>query len=331
MTTHLIEQIYSAKSLNWGNLQMDQSTLKEITGEGIGPQVYFLLKSKKVLHLLPEFFRQALKKDFENGYFQNLFIQMELKRILNRFEGLQIEVIPLKGTIFAEKYFGSLGARTTSDIDLLVHQRDLKKAVDAIKQFGFTIEEKRIPGHFHCSYSKNLPGSPVPLTVELHWGIVVEKTARFPIREFWEEAVPIDGFSFVKQFSDYHTFYFICLHGWRHNLDSLKYFIDIIQMIHLLRDTLDYDRLLRDSANHQTRKRMVRTLAIVYQQFPHLNEIKKLPFSKKITIHQTEKAGILRYLDFIDYQFFSYDTARHTLIELRRWIREVYSQKKLLP
>ncbi len=42
----------------------------------------------------------------------------------------------------------------------------------------------------------------------------------------WNDSSTIEGYQHVRELSDLHTFYMICLHGWRHNLDSLKYFID---------------------------------------------------------------------------------------------------------
>ena len=60
-----------------------------------------------------------------------------------------------------------LGPRPTSDIDLLVHEEDLEKAELAVKNIGYIIEETRIPLHFHSSFSKPIPMSSIPLTVEV--------------------------------------------------------------------------------------------------------------------------------------------------------------------
>ena len=96
--------------------------------------------------------------------------------------------------------------------------------------------------------------SNIPLTVELHWNIVKENTANFQIEEMWNDSSTIEGYQHVRELSDLHTFYMICLHGWRHNLDSLKYFIDIIQLIIHLGDKIDYDELEKMTARHQTKK-----------------------------------------------------------------------------
>ena len=105
-------------------------------------------------------------------------------------------------------------------------QQDIEIAEQAVKKIGYIIEETRIPFHFHSSFSKSIPGSNIPLTVEIHWNLVKENTSNFQIEEMWTDSSIIEGYQHVRELSDLHTFYMICLHGWRHNLDSLKYFID---------------------------------------------------------------------------------------------------------
>jgi len=90
----------------------------------------------------------------------------------------------------------------------------------------------------------------IPLTVEIHWHFVKETTANFQIESCWQEAVALPAYHYVKRLLDYHTFYMICLHGWRHNLDSPKYVIDLIQLIVTLGDRLCYERLLREAKAH---------------------------------------------------------------------------------
>ncbi|MFT9597384.1 nucleotidyltransferase domain-containing protein [Mesobacillus sp.] len=287
----------------------------------IAPQVYHLLKSQGKLDQVPDFFRQSLKEQYFQTMQLNLFVNHETNQLLNAFEERGIEVIPLKGVGFAESYFGSLGARKTSDIDLLVKEYEIDAAVELVKQLGFTVEEERIPGHFHCSYSKQLPGSEIPLVVELHWDLLKESTARFDIEEFWQAAQPLKQYSSIKEFSSLHVLYMIILHGWRHNLDSLKYHLDIIQLIRLFKEDVDFHLLLNMAGKHQTKKRIIRTLSSVYQEFPFLDYIKPFPYksARKYLEFSDKKDGrsfYKKYTDYIDYQYFSYDTASHTMKEI---------------
>jgi hypothetical protein len=318
-----IQDLYNSSCL----LPADEKVYKEMIADhdfiSVAPQVYHLLKEQGRLEATPLFFQEHLKTKFKRAFYQNLFIKNQTEQILKRFEEEAIEVIPLKGPFFAEKYFGHLGARSTTDIDLLIKLPDLEQAKLIVKKLGFSIEEDFIPEHFHCSFSKVLPGSLIPLTVELHWHVLIEETTRLDVNELWNEAVNVASYQNVKELSPYHTFYFMCLHSWRHNLSSLRHFMDIIQLIHTLKDGLDFDRFKVDIVSHCTSKRMIRTLTLVYQEFPYLLKVKQCPlirsksFLRENAFKNRHKKRIWKYIDFIDYQFFSYDTFRDSLLQVK--------------
>ncbi|MGG3564228.1 nucleotidyltransferase family protein [Neobacillus rhizosphaerae] len=320
MSIEMVKLIYDQNTVLPQDDKFFQRALQDIEEDGISSQVFFLLKQQGRLTETPSFFQQRLKECYDKGLFQNLLIKNQTDAILKSFEGKGIDVIALKGVYFAERYFGHIGARATSDIDLLIQFQELDKAIEIIKSLGFSVEEEMIHGHFHCSFSKKLPGSTMPLVVELHWNIVKENTSQFDINDLWGLAERFCNYQHIMELSPTHLFYMICLHGWRHNLDSMKYFLDIIQLIHTLGKENDYDDLLKLAASHKTLRRLKRTLSIVYNQFPHLSIVKRLPFEVKTTRWEYRRVkGLKQYVDFIDYQFLSYDTFKHSIIELHYW------------
>lgn len=327
MSMDFIRRLYDSET----NFPMEDeyytNVLENPDFSSISPQAYFLLKQQERLDHLPSFFRGHLKEQFQKTLVQNLLIQKQQKDLLDQFETLGVDVIPLKGTRLAETYFGHVGARATSDIDLLIRKTDLEKAKEAVIDRGFIIEEEMIFSHFHHSFSKRIPGSQFPLTVELHWNILREDTSSFDIETFWEQSVPEGASQHIKELSKAHTFYMICLHGWRHNLQSLKYFLDMIQMIHFLPDDLDFKELIRQATRDKTLKRVIRTLSIVYREFPLLNDVK--PFPRKRShlyweypeVHASSKKTFKTYIDYFDYQFLSYDSIRHSMAEVLHWMK----------
>lgn len=325
----LIPVLYDPRAPLPTDLNFYEHMIDDIEFFGVSSQVYFLLQQRGKLDQTPSFFQERLKLNYMEAIYLNMFIRKQTEQLLLLFESREIDVIPLKGTVFAEKYFGHLGARPTSDIDLFVKLSDLEKSIACVKSLGYTFEQAFIPDHFHCSYSKLLPGSQIPLTVELHWDLLKSNTANFQINEFWNQAKALQPYKHIKQLSDDHTFYMICLHGWRHNLDSPKYFIDIIQMIHHLHEKLDYTVLLNHAAAHQTLRRMIRTLSIVYKQFPHLQQIKPFLHQRSTlwweyrAIRKSDGYTLKNYMDFIDYQFLSYDSVKHSLIEVTSWFSKL--------
>ncbi|MGM7721192.1 nucleotidyltransferase family protein [Metabacillus sp. Hm71] len=327
MLINFLQSLYDRNSELPNESEVYRQLIEDIEYFSIAPQVYFYLKQQNRLDLTPPFFQNRLKNMYNQGLIQNLFIKNQMEKILTSLDELAIPTIPLKGILFAEKAFGHFAARSTSDIDLLIIPDHLNIVIDCVKKLGFTMEEECAPVHFHCSLSKEIPGSPIPLSVEIHWDILKQKTSRFDITEFWAEAVPLKQYTFIKQLSEHHTFYMICLHAWRHNLDSMKHFLDILQCISFLGDQIDYDKLMKDAVRHKTLKRMVRTLAIVYRTFPLFQTICPFPFqtNKGIwwqyeAIRNTSFRNTKVYLDYFDYLFFSFDTLKHQLHAVGEWI-----------
>ena len=327
LIVHLIQTLYDSQIPVPTDNEFYKQAMEDIEFFEIHSQIYYLLKQKGMLDQTPLFFQEQLTQKYNETLYLNLFIKNQTEQILNKFEEIEVDVIPLKGVVFAEKYFGHIGARSTSDIDLLIKAPDLNKAIDCIKSLGFTVEEEYIPSHFHCSFSKALPGSSIPLTVEIHWDLLKENTSNLQIEEFWNQATSLKPHNHIKELSDYHTFYMICLHGWKHNLNSLKYFIDIIQMISMLHDKLDYAVLFKEADSHKTLKRLIRTLAIVYTLFPQLENIKQLPHKRKSNIwweynaiRNREFQSFKQYINFAYFSFLDFDTIKHRLIAIYNWI-----------
>ncbi|MDR6878669.1 nucleotidyltransferase family protein [Bacillus sp. 3255] len=325
MIITLIQALYDPRIPMPQDQQFYEQAWEDAEFFEISPQIYGLLKQREQLERTPLFFQERLRHKFNKAVYQNMFIRHQTQLLLAKLEEACIETIPLKGTLFAEKYFGHLGARCTSDIDLLIRPSELEKAILCVKSLGYTIEQERISGHFHWSFSKPIPDSVIPLTVELHWDLLKENTSNLRIEEFWEQAAPLGAYRYMKELSDYHTFYMICLHGWRHNLNSLKYFLDIIQIIHHLNGKLSFDRLQRDAAAHRTQRRIGRTLAIVYAYFPHLTNTLELPEAWKVRLWweysslRYKKRSLQGYLNWVYYHIFDYDKVQHTCGALLEW------------
>ncbi|WP_442594237.1 nucleotidyltransferase family protein [Neobacillus sp. D3-1R] len=322
MSFHFLQALYNPEI----PLPKDQNSYHELLSNedfiSIAPQVHQLLNQQNRLNQTPLFFQKVMKEKFNETFYQNLFIKNQTLQILLKLEEEKVEVIPLKGVFFSERYFGHLGARSTSDIDLLIKPSDLERVKTLVKSLGYIDGEEYIPDHFHYSFSKKLPGSPIPLTVELHWDLVKENTAELNVTEFWDQATFINSSHYIKELSHYHTFYLMCLHAWRHNLDSPRHYLDIVQLIEVLHKEIDYKKLISDSRSHLTYKRIIRTLSFVYERFPHLNRVK--PFSyknQKYYLREKEhNNNRSKYADYIDYQFLSYDSLKHSLVEVKNWL-----------
>lgn len=317
MVIPLLQSLYDPKTpLSIKNSQYED-ILKDIEIFSLFSQVYHLI-SERNIGLLPESFVEKLKQKYARGSHQNLFMRHKEQETINKFEAEGLEAIPLKGIHFAERYFGHFAARVSSDIDLLVPKARLDQAIVCVQELGYEFEI--IKDHHARLHNKD------GLMVELHWTLDKMHWSDLHVEPFWNKAEPLGDYRHIKRLSDLHTFYFICLHGARHQLDSVRYLIDIVQMIHRLGHRLDYKELMEQAAYDKTYKRIQAVLSIVYQQFPHLYEYNPLPF-EVIDMHwnyaaiRDAKLGI-RKKEYFIYKFFFkhliFDTLKHQMKSLRR-------------
>ncbi|MGG4489203.1 nucleotidyltransferase family protein [Metabacillus idriensis] len=304
--------------------------IEDMNHFSIEPQVYHLLKQHDRLIETPAFFREYLKKATDQILLQNFFIKVQMEKILKLFETQMINTIPLKGVYFADKYFGHIAARSTSDIDLLIHQKDIHTVDGLLRNSGFIYEDEGPKDHFHCSYRLDLPGSSIPLRVEIHWNLLKENTSDLDIMEFWNDAVPIKAYQHIKELSHQHAFYMIVLHAWRHNLDSLRHFIDVIQIVNVLDNKICFKSLFIQAKKDKTLKRVQRTLRIVYRVFDEIKYPEQLSVPTNYgkwweyeKIRDREYRSLRVYVDFFDFEYLSYENSKQKF----RAVKEYYTKR----
>lgn len=289
-TISFISELYQGRIPRESSQDGFEEIERDLVYFGVEPQIYSMLQTKQLQKSVPESFLNKLKDQTDIATFQNMLIKSEQKKLLDAFNQLHIEVIPLKGTYFAEKYFGKLSARGTTDIDLLVRKKDVLRA-EGILQFMNYKREIGDPSHFHSEFCKAFDRPEFPyLNAEIHWNIVREDTSQTESDIFWKHAVSLEPYQSVKELSVQHTFYHICLHGINHHMASLKYFLDIMHLIHNYKDVIDYPTLFDQARFDQNYSKVLIALTLVYRTFPHLQQVKPLPFSKKYPLWNWERA-----------------------------------------
>ena len=95
-------------------------------------------------HLLPE--DEKARSAFEREYMMAVYREIQLrtvtKRIQEAFQHGRIPFVPLKGAVIRPLY-QEPWMRTSCDIDILIHEDDLKKASQELTDVGFTTDGVR--------------------------------------------------------------------------------------------------------------------------------------------------------------------------------------------
>ncbi|RAV22104.1 nucleotidyltransferase family protein [Paenibacillus contaminans] len=336
MLVEFLQALYTRRPFHTENQETYKTIACEMKKAAVAPQLFTLMKHTGSLEKAPDFFLRELRHAYELTVYQNLFLLSEEQRIRNCFESNKIEVIPLKGTRFAERVFGDFAARGTGDIDLLVRTSQMPSAIAYLQALGYTQDDEQAKDHFHLTFSKPLESSNESVCVELHWNLVKERTSRLRIEEFWHDAACLKGFIFNKELSVQHTFHAICLHGANHYMDSLKHVLDIVQMIEKFADEIDMDKLLQDARRdlHFTKVRFA--LSSAYRTFPHLQAIKpvQLDETSRFWKYVTTRNKSNEYPSFLYLVFFSaakiwlHDRWSYRFRSIREWFSEQRSKRR---
>ena len=78
-----------------------------------------------------------LARKYEINVRKSLFLARELFRILDCAQKLGIELIPYKGLVLSETYYGDMAARHSGDLDLFVRKNDVMRLKEPLSELGY--------------------------------------------------------------------------------------------------------------------------------------------------------------------------------------------------
>jgi Uncharacterised nucleotidyltransferase len=173
----------------------------------------------------------------------SLQMTAELFCVLEHFADGAIEILLTKGPALSVRCYGDPGIRQYGDLDLIVREKDIRRATQAMLDLGYeprvsltAIDAKKIPGE----YAFQKPGT--HLLVEFH----TERTFRYHPRPLHIEklferhaSVTIDGRE-VPALSLEDELVLICVHGAKHFWERLMWIADVAALIS--RQAADWDR-----------------------------------------------------------------------------------------
>jgi Uncharacterised nucleotidyltransferase len=226
-------------SLNWPLL------LEDAESHGVMPLLAECVMNRDPL-LVPPDIRDRLSESRRAHTACSLQMTAELFRLLDRFSDASIESLATKGPALSVRCYGDPGMRQYSDLDLVIREKDIRRATQAMLDFGYearvpltAIDAKKIPGE----YAFQSPGT--HLLVEFH----TERTFRYyprplQIEKLFERraSVTIDGRD-VQALSLEDELVLICVHGAKHFWERLMWSADVAALISS-RHPLDWDRAM---------------------------------------------------------------------------------------
>ncbi|HKV63405.1 MAG TPA: nucleotidyltransferase family protein [Candidatus Acidoferrum sp.] len=199
--------------------------------------------------LVPAEVRQRLADRQRAQTFFTLRLNAELFRVLEQFSANGIGAVAIKGPVLAVQAYGDPAMRSYGDLDLLVRQREIRRASELMIARGFAaavslsaIDAGKIPGQY--LFSK--PDS--RLLVELHNDLTLRYfPRRLPLEDFFARQirVRVDAHD-VPALSVEDELVLICIHGAKHFWERLMWVADVAALVSRQRD-IDWERVADSS------------------------------------------------------------------------------------
>ena len=125
--------------------------------------------------LVPAAVLASLRQRYERNVHKSLFLARELMRILERLDALGLEVVPYKGIVLSEVYYGDMALRQSGDLDLFVRESDVVRIKGALGDLGYTtrlvIPEDVMKDYIASGYEWTFDSHAGPNLLELQWAL----------------------------------------------------------------------------------------------------------------------------------------------------------------
>ncbi len=271
-------------------------------------------------------------------------LNYDLHQACEVLEKANLPFIPLKGSVL-RKYYPEPWMRTSCDIDILVHESDLDRAVSCLKnELGYT--EKGRETHDVSLFS------PSGMHIELHYSLIesgVMDKADLPLINVWEDAKPLNSSSCHYVLSDEMFYYYHIAHMAKHFLIGgcgIRPFIDLYLLNkHLNLDVAKNEALLSSGGMLKYAQQMEQLTMVWMGNVPHTDLTRTVEsyiltggvygtMGNLLAAQQVRKGGKLKYawsriwlpfeqMRFV-YPILNKKRWMLPICQVRRWFRLVF-------
>ena len=176
----------------------------------------------------------------------------KLLRVLSALEDHGIFAVAYKGPILSQRLFGDLSLREFSDLDIVIRERDLRKARDVMLSHGYQLafprkEMTKIGKYARTNRELLFRQIDSPRLVELHWHFMIRsaRVQQDPERFLRRmETIHFAGAN-VRSLPLETYFLVLSMHATKHKWRKLKLICDIAEI--LQSPDVDWNYVLREA------------------------------------------------------------------------------------
>jgi hypothetical protein len=185
----------------------------------------------------------------------NLLLTGELIKLQRLFQSHNVQIVPFKGPILAACFYGDIGLRQFSDLDLLVRKQDVFKASEILISAGYLprhrLGETQRAAMIEQKCEEAFDRGDDAATVDLHWSVIPARFSFAPVTDaIWRrlERVPLLGCEFLTVAPE-DLVMLLCVHGAKHAWERLSWICDLAELIRA-RGSMDWDLVIETASRN---------------------------------------------------------------------------------
>ena len=181
----------------------------------------------------------SLRQIHERNIHKSLFLTRELIRVLDCVNRLGVDVIPYKGVVLSEVYYGDIAMRQSGDLDLFVRKQDVARIKGSIRDLGYTprvfIPADAERDYVDSGYEFTFDSPAGKNLLELQWALQPRFYAvNFDMDGLFDRAVNVTvAERHVKTPSSEDLLLILSMHAAKHVWGRLIWLCDIVQVVKL--------------------------------------------------------------------------------------------------
>ncbi len=220
---------------------------------GVTPLLYWHLKDH-FREAVPETALNYLSRSFHMNALKNDILSRELLRLLALFKAHDIPAVSFKGPILAVTVYNNLALRQFSDLDILVHKRDVLKAKSLLLSDRYRpytqMTEAQEKAHFRDFHAYTMKRDDGRVDVDLHWKFTARgafSSFALDLEALWERLEPAYlGESRILNLPPEELLLVLCVHGAKEAWSNLKMICDIGELLREYPD-MDWERVVNEA------------------------------------------------------------------------------------
>ena len=232
----ILSCITNQKKLIW-DLPIDYTVLKKtIATHNLSSLLYSKIQDFEVLHAIEDFLNRSSKKSLIN----HLKLKADFLKLWDILQQHNFKISVYKGHYLIDAIYNEKNIRTSTDIDILIEEKDLWKIKNLLLSLGYTLvyPEYDLPEH-KASLFKKIENeiafyTPNGCAVDLHFKLF--KNPYILKTKHWETFVTVHEGRKMEVLPLPKIFAYLIVHGKKHDWNRLKWLLDIVQFYNIFKE-----------------------------------------------------------------------------------------------